>query len=665
VLKYALLGVTAAVLALLLTPVVRLMALRLGAFDEPGGRRIHQGRIPRLGGVALLAALIGTIALERLADYLLGTFHGYSWRWDFVLAGALIVAATGAADDLWSVGPFTKVAFQILGGLLALAAGYGITSVTNPLTGTTIQLGWLAWPLTLLWVIGITNAFNLIDGLDGLAAGVALIASGTLLVASLAAERIDVALLCVVLAGALAGFLYYNFSPASIFLGDSGSLLLGYLLAVLSIQSAHKGATTVVILVPILALGLPIMDTLLAILRRVLRALRVVRLDHERNEYRFLVIGSASVFNADRDHIHHRLLALGLTHRRAVLVLYGVCVALSCLALLAVQASGGYTAALVTVVGVATFVGVRKLGYHEVEVLRHGMLLPLFELPVLNRRLLHALVDAGFVVAAYSVSFFVVHGGSLERTVRAYLLLSVAVVAAVKLGVFIYSGVYQRTYRYTNAGDLLALVKAVAAAQLAAIAVLAVVYGLPSHAVALLALDGYVTATLVIGARASFKLLEVMAHGLAEVQGRPALIYGAGAGGTALLREIGQNPALGIRAVGFADDLTTLWGRQINGVPVLGGSDHLGAIIRRHGIRDVIVASPKIAPERLETAAAACRMYGAQLRHFRMTLESVHSAAPPRAPALLRPAILSGVHNPATGTVPPPLPKPSVPTVIS
>ena len=150
-----------------------------------------------------------------------------------MLAGALVVTATGAVDDIWDLMPVQKLALQSLAGVMVLASGFGLTVVAAPFTGGSIQLGWLAAPLTLLWVVGMTNAFNLIDGLDGLATGVALIASATAWAVSLATGRIDVATLAVVLAGASAGFLYHNFYPASIFLGDAGSLLLGYVLSVL------------------------------------------------------------------------------------------------------------------------------------------------------------------------------------------------------------------------------------------------------------------------------------------------------------------------------------------------------------------------------------------------------------------------------------------------
>ena len=623
-LKYAILAVLAAAIAFLLTPRVRALALRLGAIDEPGGRRIHQGRVPRLGGLAVFAAFLSALAVGWGLNLLgVDVFFGYGAGWSWVLGGATVVAGVGAVDDLRKVGPAAKLLFQLVAGLMVLLGGHGITAVTNPFSGEALSLGWLSAPITLLWVVGVTNAFNLIDGLDGLAAGVALIASSTLFMVSVTSGGVDVALLSATLAGSLAGFLYYNFNPASIFLGDSGALLLGYLLSVFSIQSAHKGATAVVIFVPILALGLPIMDILLSMVRRLLGALHIAQVDPERNEYRFLFARSASVFRADRNHIHHRLMRLGFTQRNVVLLLYTVSVLLGLLAFLSVVLRGSSTAALVAIVAGAAYVGIRKLGYQEVEIFRRGALLPLFQLPVVNRRLFHAMVDAGLVCLSYTLAFFVVESGPLAGDERNYLLRTVVPVAVAKLAAFAYAGVYWRTYRYTNTGDLLRLLKGMLAAQALEIVVLAVAFGLPPHALPVLLLDFYLSATCVVGTRVSFKVFEVLARSEPSGETRRVLIYGAGGTGTALLREIEQDPALGYEVVGFIDDYSAWWGHEVNGVRVLGGIDKLGTLIDRHGVREVIVASRNVLPERVEAAMIACGPRGVPLRRFQITLDQV------------------------------------------
>lgn len=345
---YLVLALTAAGLSLAVTPLVRALAVRLGALDQPGARRVHPTPVPRLGGVAVLVAgalalafapLLGVPALDLLA--------ARGWHLGWLLAGILLVTTAGIVDDIRGLEPLPKLGWQSAAAAMAIAGGYGLRGATNPFTGGFIEFGAAGGLATLVWILVITNAVNLIDGLDGLAAGVAMIASATLLVVAVSEDRVDAACLWATLLGALAGFLRYNFNPASIFLGDSGSLLIGYLLAVLSLQSLQKGATAVVVLVPLLALGLPIMEVVLTLIRRT------------------LVTGLASIFRADRQHIHHRLVATGMTQRRAVLTLYAVGVTFSALAFLAVVVQGPMNAVVVGVTALATAAGIRALGYRR------------------------------------------------------------------------------------------------------------------------------------------------------------------------------------------------------------------------------------------------------------------------------------------------------------
>jgi UDP-GlcNAc:undecaprenyl-phosphate GlcNAc-1-phosphate transferase len=337
--EYLLLATTAAVLALLATPPVRALAVRLEAIDEPDPRRGHGRRVPRLGGLAVLAAGAGTLGVASLLGRPLPLGGSPAW----LLAGVALVVATGVADDVHGLGPLVKLALETVAAGLALHGGYGFEGFTNPFTGGYVALGFAGGLGTVLWIVGVANAMNLIDGLDGLATGVGVIASAALLLIALAEGRPEAALLWAVLGGALAGFLVHNFPPASIFLGDTGSLLVGYLIAVLSIQSLEKGATAVVVLAPILALGLPIVDVALAVARRTVAA------------------GLGGVLRGDREHIHDRLVRGGMTHRRAVLVLYGVCAALGALAFAAVVVQGPGNAVVVGAAVAVVWLGVRRL----------------------------------------------------------------------------------------------------------------------------------------------------------------------------------------------------------------------------------------------------------------------------------------------------------------
>ncbi|MCB9659026.1 MAG: undecaprenyl/decaprenyl-phosphate alpha-N-acetylglucosaminyl 1-phosphate transferase [Polyangiales bacterium] len=296
--------------SLALIPFAKWVARRVGAVDVGGGRRVHDGSIPRLGGIAVvLGFFVPLVALFFTESYVASIFYSQPKRIMGLLGGGLIVATLGALDDVRGVRPRTKLAVQTLAALLAYTCGYRIEGMLLPFVGT-VHLGWLSVPATCFWFVAIINALNLIDGLDGLAGGVAFFACVGNFVVAVIGDAYMVMLLSATLAGAIVGFLVFNFNPASIFMGDSGSMFLGFVLAATSLLGALvKNTTVVAIAVPVMVLGLPIADTAIAMLRRALT--------------------QRPIMTADRGHIHHRLLDLGLTHRRAVLTLYGVCAALT------------------------------------------------------------------------------------------------------------------------------------------------------------------------------------------------------------------------------------------------------------------------------------------------------------------------------------------------
>ncbi len=296
----------AVVASVVLTPLARRLAVALGAVGIPGGRNVHARSIPRLGGTALAAGwLIAIVACVHLPGAGSSTLLGSAARLWAMVAGALLLCFVGAVDNVRRLRAYHKLFAQVAVATLVFACGFRIDAVNVPLIAP-LSMGVFALPVTVLWIVGVTNAVNLIDGLDGLAAGVGFFASLTCFVVAVVGGNPFVALCSAALMGVLAGFLVFNFNPARIFMGDSGSYFIGFLLAVLPIATTRqqKASTAVSLLVPMIALGLPIFDTLLTMARRFL----------ERR----------SLFSPDRGHIHHRLLDLGLTHRRAVVLLYGV-----------------------------------------------------------------------------------------------------------------------------------------------------------------------------------------------------------------------------------------------------------------------------------------------------------------------------------------------------
>ncbi|MDP1572395.1 MAG: MraY family glycosyltransferase [Vicinamibacterales bacterium] len=315
-----------AVGTLVLTPLVTRASTRLGLVDAPGGRKVHATPVPRLGGVAVAAA--AGLALASAALLLPGV-SGHLGTVAPILIGAALVFLVGLWDDARTAGPWPKLAVESAAAVVVMAGGLLIERVT--LAGVTWQLGWMAWPMTWLWIVGLTNAFNLIDGIDGLASGIAVIAGATCGTMLILRGHPGEAMLVVAATGAAAGFLVYNFNPASIFLGDSGSLLFGFLLATTALAGWQKGATALAAGVPLLIFALPITDTAAALARRLVRP-------GDAHPRLGTVLGR--VMEPDRDHIHHRLLALGLSERRVVLLLYGVSMALSLLALATARVDG-------------------------------------------------------------------------------------------------------------------------------------------------------------------------------------------------------------------------------------------------------------------------------------------------------------------------------------
>jgi UDP-GlcNAc:undecaprenyl-phosphate/decaprenyl-phosphate GlcNAc-1-phosphate transferase len=309
----ALLVLTAAVAAGL-TPAVRAVGRRWGLVDAPGERKIHTESIPRIGGVGVtLAAALGLAGIAASGRVSVPDLEG----WLPAILGGVVVFGVGLWDDLRPVRPSMKLAFQAAAAAVAVVLDVRIDHVT--LAGTTYPLGGLAVPLTVLWIVGLTNAFNLMDGLDGLATGLAIIAAATCAAVSISRGDSQGGLLLVALLGALCGFLPFNFNPATIFLGDSGSLVVGYVLAVTAVTGWQKGATALAVAVPLLIFAVPISETVLSVVRRT----RDLGLRH--------------VFSADQHHMHYRLLALGLSHRNAVLLLYVVSLTLALLALATMQ----------------------------------------------------------------------------------------------------------------------------------------------------------------------------------------------------------------------------------------------------------------------------------------------------------------------------------------
>lgn len=307
-LEYGVLFAVAAVVTIALTPLARKLAIKLDAIDYPSARRVNMLPIPRMGGVAIFGGILAALAVAGFGVYAFGwvdpfiDYNGIEVNYWGVLLGTVLIFLVGAVDDVVDLNPKAKMLGQIVAACAVAGSGLLFSSIHNPFGEGYIEFGWVAYPLTVFYLVAFANVINLIDGLDGLAAGITGISAITILLFAVLTGRFDAALFSVILVGVCAGFLKSNFFPASIFMGDSGALLLGFSLGVISLFAVARSALFVSLLVPILAAGVPILDTFFAIVRR-------------KREHR-------PIDEADKGHIHHRLMRAGFSQRATVLIMW-------------------------------------------------------------------------------------------------------------------------------------------------------------------------------------------------------------------------------------------------------------------------------------------------------------------------------------------------------
>lgn len=321
--EYIILFMLAVIISFSATPLVKKLAVKINAIDVPkDSRRIHKVPVPRLGGLSIY------ISFTVCSLFMLGAEKNVLG----VLIGGSLIVLMGIYDDIKPLKALYKLIVQIIAALILVSFNIKVNMITLPFdsTGNALDITFLAIPITILWVVGITNAFNLIDGLDGLACGICFISCLTLFGVSFIGYRYTAMVLTLVLAGACLGFLPFNSNPAKIFLGDTGSQFLGFILAAISIEGAIKSATAVVVAVPILALGLPIYDTLFAMIRR--------------------KINKRPIMEADKGHLHHKLLDKGLTQKQVVYIMYLVSTVLGVSSIVAMAVSPKQSFALLVIV---------------------------------------------------------------------------------------------------------------------------------------------------------------------------------------------------------------------------------------------------------------------------------------------------------------------------
>lgn len=593
----------AALLSFALTPFARWTSVGLGAIDQPGPRKVHEEPMPRLGGIAVLLSVAVMLVAGRSG--LLGPYL----RLGEPLAGGIAlglvpVVAISLLDDIRGVRVRWKALAHLGGALVAVSAGVALNPEIHFL-GEPLRLGLFAAPLSVLWIVGVTNAFNLVDGLDGLSAGLALISAASLgAVFLVAGERVTAS--CVfVLAGALLGFLPFNAYPAKIFLGDTGAASVGFMLACFALKGGPPLSAGFATALPLLVLGLPVAETLISMARRLVHRVEA---------------HGTGVFDADRDHIHHRLLSFGVGHRQAVLILYGVGMLCAAVGFVSLFLNSHQAGLLLMAALLAAFIGIQRLGYDEFALLRRGVVLKVYDAPVVRSALFAVFFDLGLVGLSYYVARGLKRDVWTLNTPAPGTFTLVGFLALATIVSFWAFGLYRGTWRLASLDD----VERCGAAVVAATTFVWVVsprFMQERAGTSQLVVYTLVAVGLVWSSRLSYRLLQDRSW-KASTAGQPVLIYGAGHGGIAALRELRQNPARRMKAVGFLDDDPRLRGKTVSGLHVIGSFESLETSLEQVHAIGIAISTSKIPDERIRRIREVAMRNSVAVYRFEIRFDS-------------------------------------------
>ncbi len=596
-------------LSVILTPLVRSIAIRKGWVAQPRSDRWHKKPTALMGGIAIFTGC--AVPLIFIADF------GSIWRVVMkaggntgpslgatILIGSAFLFALGLLDDFLNIKPHTKLIGQILAASLVTFVGFRLHWF-NSLTLDTMA--------TLFWIVGITNASNLLDNMDGLCAGVGLVAAVSLgvLYQPAAAEAV---LAAVILAGALAGFLIYNFNPAKIFMGDSGSLVIGYSISVLSLfyaESSIPSTRLAGVTVPVLVLMVPILDTSLVTIIRLL--------------------SGRKASTGGRDHTSHRLVLMGFSERSAVLFLYGAG-GVSGFSAVFVSRSDSMTspAVIIPVVLSILLMGIylsqlRVYPEKEFSALRDRRFTPILIDLTYKRHMMLVFLDFILVAFAYYLSYRLRFSGSEFVYYFKIFLKSLPAVIAVKLTVFFVMGIYRGIWAYISTNDVYLYVRSSMMATLLSVVTVTFIYRFQDFSKSIFLIDWIVTTGLLLGTRGSFRLF-VETQKRKTLAGDRVLIYGAGCGGELLLREILNNKRLKVKPVGFIDDDLLKNHKKIQGYEILGTFADLERLHCEHKLAGILISfndSQGHHSSAHDQTIRFCRDHGLFLKRFKVDLQSV------------------------------------------
>jgi len=582
------------VLALALTPLVRALARHLGFVAKPKMDRWHKRPTAMLGGVAIwLAVVISYLAFVPRTPI--------GWR---IILASTFLFLVGLVDDIVHTKPYQKLIGQIMGSAFVIYYGLSLPWTSS----SSINMA-----LTIFWLIGITNALNLLDNMDGLAAGIALIASCFLALSFANTNQLTEVMMLMTFTAALLGFLVYNSSPASIFMGDCGSLFVGFFLAsaaLVNVSGGRSRSFLPVLAVPILVLFVPIFDTtFVTVLRK---------------------LSGRAASQGGRDHTSHRLVALGVSERQAVWMLYGFATLSGVLAVLvqrvkldvSLAAISGFTI-LLTLIGVY-LAGVKVYDESEEALALKDKPLYAFLVDVsYKRRVFEVLLDVVLIILAYWCAYAIKFGALSGSEAWRLFLRTLPVLVFVKMATFLVMGVYRGLWRYTSIDDLIVFAKAVILSSVASVLAVLFAFRFEGFSRTIFLLDGLLMLMFLAGSRMAFRLFRQLLPTVNVREGRRVLIYGAGDGGELLLRELLNNQELRYSPVGFLDDDPNKNGKLIHGLKVFAANGDLTVICKQQDVEEVLISSSRMPEGRLQEILRRCSEQEITVRRMRITIENL------------------------------------------
>ncbi|MEW6009463.1 MAG: hypothetical protein AB1629_07510 [Candidatus Omnitrophota bacterium] len=584
-------------ISLLLTPMVRSFALRFKLVSKPKTNRFHRKVTALLGGIGIfLACFIGFIIFVPSTKILL-----------VFLIGAIFVFLWGLTDDFRPLKPHVKLLGQVIASCIVIFFGI---SFNLP------ALKPLSYLLTILWVIGITNAFNLLDNMDGLAAGTAAICSLMIFISSLVLNNDGVGIIALILSAACLGFLPYNFNPAKIYMGDSGSMFLGYSLAVISVIGSHKHVSNllVTLAIPVLILAVPIFDTIFVVIMRNIRG--------------------RSFWIGGRDHTSHRLVSLGLSERKTVIILYLLSLVFGFIALLYTKID----IIMVSIFAVLTvlillFFGIflsdvksyeKEEEFEKAQKKKETSGSVIFNTVLLYKRnFLESFVDLILICVSYYSAYLLKYDGKIPASVLSIISSSLPVVVAIKIIAFFVFGLYSRVWPYMGIPDVISIFKSVSLSSILSIVAVTFLFRFVDYSRAIFILDWLILLFLAIGIRIIIPILSEYFFD-SRTKEKKILIFGAGNTGETILREIKRSRVLNYNPVGFIDDDKRKVGKKIRDVKVLGTRESIEKNIRLKNIKELFVAIPSLPESDLKEIDSYCHATGCRLRKIGSILGYIH-----------------------------------------